>query len=126
MASGPAESIIIAGRRLVCNAEDDVSIQLSGWTNKNKLHGDGSSHIAKARKSGTIEALNVYIDHERDDLEFIQTEMDKHSYLDVSLTMCDGRVYAGSMQFTGDSTAEGGKDGFAPITLEGPTLEKQG
>jgi hypothetical protein len=125
MASGPAESITIAGRRFACNAEDDVSVQLSGWTNENKLHGDGSSHIAKARKAGKIDGLNVYIDHERDDLEYIQTEMDKHSYLDVSLTMCDGRVYAGTMQFTGDGTAESGKEGFAPITMEGPSLEKQ-
>jgi hypothetical protein len=29
------------------------------------------------------------------------------------------------MQFTGDGTAEGSKEGYAPVTLEGPTLEKQ-
>jgi hypothetical protein len=126
MASGPAESITIAGRRFVCNSDDDVSVQLSGWTNEVKMHGDGSSHVAKSRKPGKIDGLNVYIDHEQDDLEFLQTEADKHSYLDVSLTMCDGRVYAGSMQITGDGTAEGSKEGFAPVTLEGPTLEKQG
>ncbi|GHV90449.1 hypothetical protein AGMMS50268_09520 [Spirochaetia bacterium] len=126
MASGPAESITIAGRRFACNSEDDVTIQLSGFTNEVKMHGDGSSHVAKSRKPGKIDGLNVYIDHERDDLEFLQTETDKHSYLDTSITLCDGRVYAGSLQMTGDGTAESTKEGYAPITMEGPSLEKQG
>jgi hypothetical protein len=125
MASGPAESITIAGRRFVCNSDDDVSVQLPGWTNEMKMHGDGSGHMAKSRKPGKIDGLNVYIDHERDDLEFIQTNADKHEFLDTSLTLCDGRVYAGSLQITGDSTAEGTKEGYAPLTLEGVNLEKQ-
>ena len=125
MASGPAESVVIAGRRFVCNSDDDVSIQLPGWTNEVKMHGDGSAHTAKSRKPGKIDGLNVYIDHERDDLEFIQTNADKHENLDISLTLCDGRVYAGSLQITGDSTAEGTKEGYAPLTLEGANLEKQ-
>ena len=126
MASGPAESITIAGRRFVCNADDDVNIQLPGWTNEIKMHGDGSSHNAKSRKPGKIDSLNVYIDHERKDLEYLQEQADKHSNLDISLTLCDGIVYAGSMQITGDATAEGTKEGYAPLTLEGPTLEQQG
>ena len=125
MASGPAESVTIAGRRFVCNADDDVNVQLPGWNNETKMHGDGSGHVAKSRKPGKIDGLNVFIDHERDDLEFLQKQMDKHENLDVSLTLCDGRVYAGSMQITGDSTSEGTKEGFAPVTLEGVNLEKQ-
>ena len=126
MAAGPAESIVIAGRRFPCNADDDVTVQLPGWTNEIKMHGDGGGHPAKSRKPGKIDGLNVVIDHERDDLEYLQDCADKHEYLDISLTLCDGRVYAGSMQLTGDSTAEGTKEGFAPVTLEGPNLEVQG
>jgi hypothetical protein len=126
MASGPAESIIIAGRRFVCNSDDDVSIQLPGWTNEVKMHGDGTSHNAKSRKPGKIDGLNVYASHEDDGLEYLQECADRHENLDISLTLCDGIVYAGSMQITGDGTAEGTKEGFTPVTLEGPTLEKQG
>ena len=125
MASGPAESITIAGRRFVCNSDDDVSVQLPGWTNETKMHGDGSAHTSKSRKPGKIDGLNVYIDHERDDLEYLQEQADKHSNLDISLTFCDGTIYAGSMQIVGDSTAEGTKESYAPITLEGAHLEKQ-
>ncbi|MCL2093819.1 MAG: hypothetical protein FWH12_06455 [Treponema sp.] len=126
MAAGPAESIVIAGRRFACNADDDVTVQLPGYTNETKMHGDGGAHVSKSRKPGKISGLNVVIDHENDDLEFLQEHADRHDYLDISLTLCDGRVYAGSMQITGDSTAEGTKEGFAPVELEGPTLEAQG
>jgi hypothetical protein len=125
MASGPAESVTIAGRRFVCNSDDDVSIQLPGWTNEVKMHGDGTAHNAKSRKPGKIDGLNVYASHEDDGLEYLQECADRHENLDISLTLCDGTVYAGSMQITGDSTAEGTKEGFTPVTLEGPTLEKQ-
>jgi hypothetical protein len=125
MAAGPAESIVIAGRRFACNGEDDVSITLPGYTNESKQHGDGTAHVVKARKNGKIDGVNVYIDHEQDDLEFLQTQMNKPGFLDISLTLCDGRVYAGNLQITGDSVAEGTKEGWASITLEGPTLEKQ-
>lgn len=125
MASGPAESIVIGGRRFACKGDDDVSITLPGWTNESIQHGDGTAHVAKSRKNGKVDSLNVHIDHEQDDLEYLQEQMDKHGFLDITLTLCDGRVYAGNMQITGDSPAEGTKEGFCPLTLEGPALEKQ-
>jgi len=126
MASGPAESITIAGRRFVCNNDDDVSIQLPGFANETKMHGDGGAHIAKSRKPGKLDSINVYVDPERNDLEYLQDMADSLEYHDVTITLVDGIVYSGSMQLTGDSTALGVREGFAPITLEGPTLEKQG
>ena len=125
MAKGPAESITIAGRRFACNADDDVTIQLPGFTNETKMHGDGGAHLSKSRKPGSISSLNVYIETERDDLEYLQDIADRLDFVDISLTLCDGTVYSGSMQLTGDSTAEGTKEGWAPLELEGPTLEKQ-
>jgi len=126
MASGPAESISLAGRRFVCNNEDDVSIQLHGFTNETQMHGDGSSHVAKSRKPGVIDSINVYIDPQRDDLEYLQGLANRMETFDVSITLVDGIVYSGSMQLVGDSTALGVREGFAPITLSGSVLEKQG
>jgi hypothetical protein len=126
MAAGPAESLIIAGRRFVCNADDDVNIRLPGFTNEVKMHGDGSAHSSKSRKAGRISSLNLYVNNEENDLEYLQEQMDKHEFLDISLTMCDGTVYAGSMVIVGESTEEAIKEGWAPIEFEGPTLEKQG
>ena len=125
MAAGPAESIIIAGRRFPCNAEDDVSVRLPGFTNEVKMHGDGTSHVSKSRKSARIANLNIWISHEDSGLEYIQEQMDKHEDLDISLTLCDGTVYAWSMQIVGDSPEEGTKEGWCPIEMEGPTLEQQ-
>ena len=126
MAAGPAESIIIAGRRFECNADDDVNVRLPGFTNEIKMHGDGSSHTSKSRKSGRISSLNIFAKHEENDLEFLQEQMDKNELLPISLTFCDGIVYAGNMAIVGESTEEGIKEGWTPIELEGPTLEKQG
>ena len=124
MAAGPAESIVIAGRRFPCNSEDDVTVRLPGFTNEVKMHGDGSSHNVKSRKSGKLSGINVYINHEEDDLEFLQEQMDKHENIDIVLTMCDGTVYNGNMQIVGESTEESSKEGWAPIEFEGPSLEK--
>jgi hypothetical protein len=88
-----------------------------------KSNGDGSKRQIKSRKNGMIENLNIQIDPAKKDLEYCQELTDRLVPFDVSLTMCDGTVYAGSMQLTGDIKYDG-KEGTAGITLEGD-LEMQ-
>jgi hypothetical protein len=121
--SGPIESITIAGRRFPCDGEDAGNVVLSGFKNEIKFNGDGSKRIIRSRANGSIKNLNVQITHEQKDLEYLRDKQSTSDFFDVSLTYCDGTIYAGSMQFVDDIT-EDTQQGTASISLEGD-LEMQ-
>jgi hypothetical protein len=122
--SGPIESITIAGRRFPVDGEDAGNVILSGFKNEIKFNGDGSKRIIRSRANGSIKGLNVQITHENKDLEFLRDKQSTSDFFDVSITFCDGTIYAGSMQFVDDIT-EDTQQGVASISLEGD-IEKQG
>jgi len=121
--SGPIESITIAGRRFPVDGEDAGNVILSGFKNEIKFNGDGSKRIIRSRANGSIKGLNVQVTHENKDLEFLRDKQSTSDFFDVSLTYCDGTIYAGSMQFVDDIT-EDTQQGVAGISLEGD-LEMQ-
>jgi hypothetical protein len=121
--SGPIESITIAGRRFPVDGEDAANVTLSGFKNEIKFNGDGSKRIIRSRANGSIKNLNAQITHENKDLEYLRDKQSTSDFFDVSLTYCDGTVYAGSMQFVDDIT-EDTQQGTAGISLEGD-LEMQ-
>ena len=116
--SGPIESITLAGRRFVCDGEDAGNIILSGMKNEIKFNGDGSKRIIRSRANGSVKNLNVQITHENKDLEYLRNLQGTSDFFNMSLTLCDGTVYAGSMQFVDDIT-EDTQQGTAGISLEG-------
>jgi hypothetical protein len=121
--SGPIESITIAGRRFPTDGEDAGNVTLSGFKNEIKFNGDGSKRIIRSRANGSIKNLNVQITHEQKDLEYLRDKQSTSDFFDVSLTYCDGTIYAGSMQFV-DDIVEDTQQGTAGISLEGD-LEMQ-
>jgi hypothetical protein len=121
--SGPIESITISGRRFPVEGEDAGNIVLSGFKNEIKFNGDGSKRIIRSRANGSIKNLNVQITHENKDLEYLRDKQSMSDFFDVSITLCDGTIYAGSMQFVDDIT-EDTQQGTAGISLEGD-LEMQ-
>jgi hypothetical protein len=121
--SGPIESITIAGRRFPVDGEDAGNVVLSGFKNEIKFNGDGTKRIIRSRANGSIKNLNVQITHENKDLEYLRNKQSTSDFFDVSLTYCDGTIYAGSMQFVDDIT-EDTQQGTAGISLEGD-LEMQ-
>jgi hypothetical protein len=121
--SGPIESITIAGRRFPVDGEDAGNVILSGFKNEIKFNGDGSKRIIRSRANGSIKGLNVQVTHKNKDLEFLRDKQSTSDFFDVTITYCDGTVYAGSMQFVDDIT-EDTQQGTAGISLEGD-LEMQ-
>lgn len=122
MAGGPFESIVIAGRRFTCDADDTAEITYPGFENEVKPNGDGTQRLVKSRHMGKIEGLNIVIDNAREDMEFLKEKQDSLDFLSVSGTYVDGTVVSGEMQLT-DAVALDSKEMTAEITLEG-TLEK--
>jgi hypothetical protein len=80
--------------------------------------------MIKSRASGSIKNLNVQITHENKDLEYLRNKQSLSDFFDVSITYCDGTIYARSMQFVDDIT-EDTQQGTASVSLEGD-LEMQG
>lgn len=122
MASGALESIVINGRRFTCKADDDCEIELPGFSNETIVHGDGSTTYKKTRHTGHISGINLLLDNDRDDHEFLQEAQNSLEPLDISATEVDGTVYGGSMQLTEELTRSTGENSMG-ITLEG-SLEK--
>jgi hypothetical protein len=121
--SGPVESIVFAGRRFPLDGEDAVKITLSGMKNEIKFNGDGSRRIIRSRVHGSIKDANVQITHGNHDLEYLRELQSTADFFDVSVTLCDGTIYAGEMQFVDDIT-EDTQQGVAAVSLEGD-IEKQ-
>lgn len=117
-ASGPAESIIIAGRTFTCDADADVKITLSGYSNEMKANGDGSSRAVKKREVGKVEGVTIVIDPDRGDMEFLKEKQDSFELISFTLTLCSGVVYSGEGQIT-DRPEYQVKEGTAEIKIEG-------
>jgi hypothetical protein len=115
---GPIESIVLGGRRFSVNSEDAANVSLDGFSNEVKENGDGGRRLVKSRVPAMIENLNVEIDTGLDALEYLQDLRDGLAFFDVVLTYCDGTVYAGAMQLTGDVKNDA-QQTTAGITLTG-------
>ena len=124
MASGCIESIVINGRRFTTDGEDTCEITYNGFHNEVKPNGDGTNRIVKSRHAGAIEGLNITLNSENDDMEFLKECQDSMDFFDVSATLVDGTVIGGSMQLT-DAVKADMKEGTAGITLNG-SCEKLG
>jgi hypothetical protein len=72
--------------------------------NEVKRSGAGGKRLVRGFRTGGIKGLNVIVTHGNDNLEYLSNLQSRADFFDVSLTHCDGTVYAGSMQFTDDIT----------------------
>jgi hypothetical protein len=124
MIAGPFESHTLAGRRFVCDADDDAVLQNNGKENEMKPNGDASNRVLQKRVPGTLEGSNIVFDPARDDQAFLQDLKDRGATFDYSGTTNDGMIYSGSVVLTGELKFSH-KNGTVPITLSG-TFEKQG
>jgi hypothetical protein len=106
------------------NAEDAANVQLGGFSNEVKQSGDGKMRLVKSRTPSSIDGLNIIANNGDNDHEYVQNLRNRMGFFDVSLTYCDGTVYAGSMQLT-DDTKYDAQESTIGITLTG-SLERQG
>ena len=124
MIAGPFESHTLAGRRFVCDADDDAILRMNGFDNELKPNGDGTNRVLQSRAVGSIEGTNLEFDPERGDVEFLEELKNKGEHFDYSGTTNDGTIYTGNVVITGELKFSF-KNGTVPITFMG-TFEKQG
>lgn len=99
---GPIEEVTIDGRRFPVAADADAERDLGGFTNEVSPNGDGSGRLLKTRKTWKLGGLALEMNSNRGDQEYVQEKADSKEFFPITITHCDGAVYAGTGQITGD------------------------
>ena len=121
---GPLESVTINGRTFSVAQDSGVTMDLGGDTNSIEMNGDGTGRFIKERRPFLNESINVEIDHDRDDLQFLKTIQQGKETVPVSMTLVEGSVYSGAGIIT-DPVVLATDKATAEIKLSGTDLTKQ-
>lgn len=124
MIAGPFESHTLAGRRFVCDGDDNSVLQMNGKNNEYKRNGDTTGRVIQSQVPGSLEGSNLVFDPKNGDVEFLEELQRAGKLFDYSGTANDGTIYSGSVVITGELKFSY-KNGTVPVTLMG-TFEKQG
>ena len=93
-----------------------------GWT----PNGDGTARLIKNVQPWSIEGLQVAINENRNDHQFLQELANGNVYFDVTVTYSGGATYGGKGQLVGDPPQHSAQSASATISLMGEgSLTKQ-
>lgn len=99
---GSIESVSLAGRIFAVPADADVQRKLGGFENETQPNGDGSMRLIKTRIPASITGLQVTINDDRGDEEYLTQLKNGREYFPFSITYASGNTYAGRMQIVGE------------------------
>lgn len=116
---GPPESVSIAGREFRCTGDNDVSRSLGGFVNEHQPNGDGSTRIIKTRVPWSLGGVNVEIDNDNSDQEFLEDVKDSQVDVDIAISYTDGTSYAGRGNIDGEMSYSN-NSASATFDLKGP------
>ena len=121
---GPLESITINGRTFPVAQDSGPSTDLGGDTNTIEMNGDRTSRIVKELRPALLESINVQIDHDNNDLQFLDDIQQGTEFVPISVTFVEQTVYSGSGIIT-DPVVLNSDKATAEIKLSGPSFTKQ-
>ena len=116
--SGSVESVSIAGTVFAVAADADNNMKLGGFENEMQANGDGSVRQVKTRVPWMLDGLQLSIDHDNEDLEFLQERANSPILVACSVTFASGNTYSGKGNVTGEVQGSS-QSGTATITLAG-------
>lgn len=121
---GSVEHAAIAGRLFAATADGDVSIKLGGYSNKEEMNGNRTVRYTKTVEAASVEGLEVEVNHDRADLEFLQEKANSLEPFDFEIKLVSGHIYSGKMQIT-DMPEFGTQKSTAKLKLAGAELTQQ-
>lgn len=121
---GPLESVTVNGRTFAVAQDSGATMDLGGDTNSVEMNGDGSGRIIKERRPFLNESINVEIDHDRDDLQYLTEIQQGAGFVPCSVTLVEGTVYSGDGTIT-DPVVLATDKATAEIKLSGTKFAKQ-
>lgn len=122
---GSIQAISIRGRLFPVASDAEANKKLGGFENEVQANGDGTARLVKTRVPWSIEGLQVEINNDRGDHEFLQEIADGLDYVSITMELADGTVYEGTGTVV-DEVPASSQNATAPIKLMGPgTLSAQ-
>jgi len=122
---GSIESVSIDGRNFPVAADAESNRKLGGTENEIENNGNATSRLIKTRVSWMIDGLQVEVDDDRGDHEFLQERANYNGFFSVGVTYASGAVYQGTGQITGELQVSS-KSTTAAVSLGGQgVLTKQ-
>jgi hypothetical protein len=121
---GSIQEISIDARPFAVAADSDPGRGLGGKKNEVSMNGDGQTfRVLQEIQASKIDAIDVQIDDDNEDQEYIQSKIDAGLPITLSVTYASGKIYSGQVQITGDA-AYSPKNATMSLTFEGGVLRK--
>lgn len=117
---GSIESVNLDGRNFAVAADAEAQRKLGGFENEVMANGDGSARLIKTRMPFSITGLQIDIDDNRGDHEYLQDLADENDFFPGSITYASGQTFQGRMQIGGEFTVSS-QSSTASIDLMGPS-----
>ena len=122
---GSIQSISIRGRIFPVASDAEANKKLGGFENEVQSNGDGTARLVKTRVPWSIDGLQIEINDDRGDHEFLKEIADSLDFVSITMELASGAVYEGTGTITDEVTASS-QNATATITVMGPgSLEQQ-
>ncbi len=99
---GSIESVTISGRTYSVAADADVQQDLGGFENEIQPNGDATARLVKARVPWSLADVQVSVDSENGDLEFLNQLRKQNAFFPVSIVEASGSIWQGDGQIMGE------------------------
>jgi len=121
---GAIESVAIRGRLFAVAADADATLKLGGRNNEIQMNGDTTGRVIQTVVPWMTEGLEISIDNDRGDMEFLQEIADDGIAVPIATTLAGGAVYQGKGLITGEFSQSSQKS-TCSLTLSGPGKQEQ-
>jgi hypothetical protein len=115
---GSIQSVSINGRLFPVAADADTSRKLGGFENEVQANGDGSARTIKTRVPWSLGGLQVEIDEDRADQQFLQQVADQPDPVPMAITYASQATYQGTGTLT-DELSFSNTSATATISMMG-------
>ena len=115
---GSIESVSIRGRLFAVAADADGSRKLGGFENEVQPNGNATARIIKTRVAWMLGGLQVEVDENRADQQFLQEIADGNEFVAVAITYASGAVYQGEGTVT-DALEFSSQTATATVAMQG-------
>jgi hypothetical protein len=122
---GSIQSITIRGRIFPVASDAEANKKLGGFENEVQANGDGTARKIMTRVPWAIDGLQVEINDDKGDHEFLQEIADLKDYVSIEMELASGTIYVGTGTIT-DEIQGSSQNATATIKVSGPgKLEAQ-
>lgn len=122
---GSIQSISIRGRLFPVASDAEANKKLGGFENEVQANGDGTARLVKTRVPWMIDGLQIEINDDRGDHEFLQEIADALDFVSITMELASGTIYEGTGTIT-DEVQASSQNATATIKVGGPgTLSAQ-